>query len=495
MSNKRDRKKNNNNNIFNGISLQELVEKYLSESRDYIYNILVKEYKINKKTAEELEKNIHNSTISRMVERYKFTEPYTFWYPTEELQTEKNQINRFSIAGAYTDFVDFMTLSLSTPFYQSFGDTLGYYNGNWEFNYGDPYAGPDFVNDLIYEFINLGGINDISLLNWLSSDDTILYMATMRVLTDCIKISPNISDINMYGERLREAYLNARPSIENRHPGQTTIDSLEIQSNIAWNKLPYNSRAIGAGSAMRSGCIGIFFPGSHNRKKLIQLAVECSRITHNSTTAILGSIISALFTAYGLEKVPINYWPHKLRKLLKSNIIDDYMKSSRPNEYDLYSRDKVIYIGQWEKYINFRFSGINPRTDLRYLTNPVERYRYLSDNYSKNCDIPGSCADDCLIMAYDALLQSGGVLEKIIVYSILHPGDSDTVGSIALSWFGATYHSPKNHFILDRRFDELEYRDQLYNLYEENILNALRIYYKDIYINIARKIIKQTIRS
>ncbi|ANB50559.1 putative ADP-ribosylglycohydrolase [Powai lake megavirus] len=492
MSNKKIQNKNDRSDKpFGNINMAKLVDKYQSESRKYIYNILVDEYKINKKLAKEIEENVNKSTISRMTERYKFNEPYTFWHSAEEL----GMIDEYRIAVSnYTDFVDFMSTSLIIPFYQSFGDTLGYYNGNWEFNYGDAYAGPDYVNDLIYDFIDLGGINDISILNWLSSDDTILYMTTMSVLTECMAISPYIDDINIYGEKLRDAYLKARPMIENRHPGQTTIDSLDILSNIAWNEIPYNSRAIGAGSVMRSGCIGIFFVGSHNRQKLIALAVECSRLTHNSTSAILGSIVAALFTAYALEKVPINYWPHKLLKLLRSDMIDEYMKKSRPKEYNLFVRDKVIYIGQWKNYVDLRFSGINPRTNLRYMKNPVERYRYLSDNFSKGCDIPGSCADDSVIMAYDALLQSGGIMEKIIVYSILHPGDSDTVGSIAMSWFGAMYHSPKNHFLIDKNIEQLEFRNNLYQLYEDNVLNMLRVYYRDIYINTARKIIKQTIK-
>ncbi len=45
------------------------------------------------------------------------------------------------------------------------------------------------------------------------------------------------------------------------------------------------------------------------------------------------------------------------------------------------SRDKILYISQWEKYITFRFSGINPRTDIKILKNPVLRYEYFSNNF------------------------------------------------------------------------------------------------------------------
>ncbi len=98
----------------------------------------------------------------------------------------------------------------------------------------------------------MGGINDISILGWRASDDTILYMATYRILLS------NYKTIDQFGSELRKAYLETLPIMENRHPGTTTVRNLGVQQNIQWNQLPYDASAIGAGSAMRSGCIGIF---------------------------------------------------------------------------------------------------------------------------------------------------------------------------------------------------------------------------------------------
>ncbi len=39
------------------------------------------------------------------------------------------------------------------------------------------------------------------------------------------------------------------------------MQSLEAQKICTMDKLKYNSKAIGNGSAMRSGCIGLFYPG------------------------------------------------------------------------------------------------------------------------------------------------------------------------------------------------------------------------------------------
>lgn len=473
-------------------NIKQLVEHHLKQNRERIVKMLRKHYKMDEKSAKKAEKNINTATRTFMRETFTFssvicgTQTLSINKPFWAVQ-ESNSIKRmYELLNVdYPDFVNWAVMALTVPFYQSLGDTLGYYNGNWEFNYGDTNRAPEYVNELLYEFIYLGGVNNISITNWLASDDSILYMATMEVVSEDIRNPGN------FGEKIKKAYLEKKGILVNRNPGDTTMEALGIQENIEWDKLSYNSKSIGNGAAMRSGCIGIFYPGFQNRKKLIECAVESSRITHNSTIAILGSVVSALFTAFALERMHINRWPHELLELLRSNLIDDYMEKSRPNEYKLYYQDKGLYYGQWEKYVSRTFSGINVRTDLKFMKNPVERYRYLSENFSKGCDIPGSCGDDVVIMAYDALLRCDGVFEKLLVYSVLHPGDSDTVGSIAFSWFGALYHSPMEDLILHDKFIDLEFYEKLFSLLENNMELAVEIYATDIYNNVASQYIAQ----
>ena len=109
--------------------------------------------------------------------------------------------------------------------------------------------------------------------------------------------------------------------------------------------------------------------------------------------------------------------------------------------------------------------------------NPVERIKYLADNYSRG-DIkhPGARADDSVIIAYDSLLASDGNFEKLIVYSILHHGDSDTVGSIAGSWYGTYYldegiHNKNFEKELEvvNEIDELTAQKRLQEIMMENV--------------------------
>jgi len=344
------------------------------------------------------------------------------------------------------------------PIFHMLGDTLGYKNGEWEFNMGiNPKdVTSSLASEFVFEFLSLGGINDISLLNWRYSDDSLMYLATLEVANDH---SSESSTIDEFGQALKLKYLEIFPDLETRHPGTTTRESLfMLRDGVAWNGINYNSMAIGSGTSMRTGGLGIIFCGERNRLRLISSSIEASRITHNSAVAMLGGVTSALFTAFAIEQIAVNLWPHYLVEFIREDMIDNYLKESRPNEYASYQRDRVIFLGKWEKYITLRFNGRDKKKDQKMMQNPISRIQFLSDNFSRTekSYFPGACADDSVIIAYDALLESDGSLEKVIINSVLHPGDSDTTGCIALGWFIASFFSLKNTSIAYRMIVELE---------------------------------------
>jgi len=468
--------------------IRKCIQKHLGHVREEIINILQREYDLKLTDAQGIAERVMVMTEGNMREKYRFKEAPDTMQQFEILLKKKRGITTHQFIVQEKDMIDFINWFYSItsiPFYQSLGDTIGYFNGHWEFNYGLTNPPPEYTNDLIYEFISLGGVNDLSIVNWRASDDTLMYMATFDVLTQGAKT------IDEFGSLLRTKYLAIEKQMESRHPGGTVLKALETLKIKKWNEISYDREAKGAGTAMRTGCIGIFFPGKHNRLELIKRSIECSRITHNSTVAMLGGMAAALFTAYAMERVSINKWPHKLLQLLDSNVVDTYMKESRPADYEFYFRDKDLFVDQIKKYVGMRFAGLTPRLDIPILKNPVRRYKYFSENYSKGHEhFAGSCADDAIIMAYDALLESGDNLEKLIVYSILHPGDSDTVGSIAFSWFGAYYHSAKNNNLVEPKFDELEFGEEIGELARHSYNQMIKVYYLDLYFNTALHMLK-----
>jgi len=73
----------------------------------------------------------------------------------------------------------------------------------------------------------------------------------------------------------------------------------------------------------------------------------------------------------------------------------------------------------------------------------------------------GASGIDSVIIAYDCLIDAGNKWEKLVVYSMLHNGDTDTTGCIAAAFYGAVYgFGEVNKNVLKY----LEYKDELTKL-------------------------------
>lgn len=333
------------------------------------------------------------------------------------------------------------------------GDTIGFKNGDWEFNY-EQEVGPEFSNDLLYEFISLGGIIGIDLEGWIVSDDTVMHMETCKGLLE------ESDDLQKFGTILSKKYIESFKNMTRRAPGNHTKQIIYLlKGGLEWYRIPYDPMAGGSGASMRTSVIGLAFHGQDNREKLIAFSIEASRMTHNSVIGYLGGLVSALFTAYAIEGTKVEKWPFMLIDLLNGDMIDEYMKKTRG--YDEYQRDKKQFILFWKKFIEFRFKGkfFNNDKSMRI---PKIRTEFFMDNFNLNPKLgPGFLGHDSVIVAYDALASSNGNWESLVVYSMLHVGDSDSTGCIAASWYGALYGFRQ---VPENNLEHLEYRKELEEL-------------------------------
>ena len=354
------------------------------------------------------------------------------------------------------------------------GDTIGFKNGDWEFNYHDmdKLEVLDYVNELIYEFIDLGGINGIDLSAWKVSDDTFLHIAVAKALLTFTKKDGIGEDLireikaNMYDEAERmwdEAEGTYKGPDKkkvkfNRYIGVTTsenIDTFTVEFDARF--APYNHYGGGNGAAMRTLCIGMCFSGEKNRAMLMDLSIISSQTTHNNASGYLGGFNAALFTALAMENVPLKKWPYILIQYLNSSAIKAYL--SLDNLDQVY--DHGQYIRYWQKYIDTKFDKDGNPLKIRANSNPMHRIRYYHDNFYKGgiSNQIGSSGYLCMIMAFDALLDCNGCWEKLVVYAMLHSGDSDTIGAVAGGLYGAVYgfgDVPKKMTQHIERKDELE---------------------------------------
>lgn len=356
------------------------------------------------------------------------------------------------------------------------GDTVGYKNSEWEFMIGS--FSKTF--EKLYEFIDLGGITNISLKNWKVSDDTILHIKT------AISILHDFNSINSLGKILKTNFLDALKQFKKegynvRSPGKATLESLFIfDKGGDWKDIPYDLYNGGSGAAMRSLCIGLAFHGEENRHKLIQIAIESGRMTNNSTVGYLGGLASALFTAFAIENKHINKWPCLLLELFNNGTIDKYIRSAG-RDVEKYEEDHHIFLEKWHRYVDDKFNNEGIVIKRKSSANFIYREKYYHETFglkTKSKDslgvgtFIGSGGDDSVIIALDCLIDSGDNWEKLVYYSMLHMGDTDTTGAIAAGLFGALY-GYKNipHNFLEHIEYKKELTDigkQLFNKYYDN---------------------------
>lgn len=338
------------------------------------------------------------------------------------------------------------------------GDTIGYKNSEWE-----------FMNSLdkAYEFISLGGVNHISFKDWTVSDDTILHIKLAQsLLTNYNSINTLCENFSL---KLIEAYDEfAKEGFNKRAPGNITLNSIRnIKNGIAWNAQVYNINSGGSGASMRTACVGLAYNTEDQLDTLIQVAIETSRITHNSAVGYLGGLVTALFTSYAIQQLPIESWPFRLLELYESKRIQKYIVLVGRDVKEFES-DSIIFFEKWKIYVKDKFrdgevihrkSSINLYLRGKYYQ---EKFGYVSSvSTDKHYQFPGSGGDDSVIISYDCLLDSKNNWEKLIFYAMLHVGDTDTTGSIAGAWYGAYYgfeDIPSSHL------EYLEYKNELEKL-------------------------------
>jgi ADP-ribosylarginine hydrolase len=304
------------------------------------------------------------------------------------------------------------------------GDALGYKNGAYEFcRIGQ------MINDDVKD--SHGGVLNIRLdkKNWMISDDTVMTLASGDALVSEWKDKPELYT------RFAEKYIDCMSDMVGRAPGNTCLTytrRLRPKVPNGWI-IPFNPVGGGCGAAMRASPIGLAYHRPEDIDDLIAVAIESGRMTHNHPTGYLGSLASALFVSYAVQRKPLVSWGAGLMAMLDKawTYIEQEGRDVEENRREWY-----YFKDAWEKYLSDR--GISdgsskPQFPADY--GPGERDKfYNSVSYS---GWGGASGHDAPMIAYDALLSCGNSWEELCKRGMFHGGDSDSTGIIAGACWGA----------------------------------------------------------
>lgn len=365
------------------------------------------------------------------------------------------------------------------------GDMIGFGNGITEFNGGvifneenfpDDYekTAADYSETLVFNFIYNGAYTYHPLPHWTVSDDTIMLFANARALIKLKEKDKEESDINLLVEIAKNEYIaliSTNQLLEKfrevYHCGLTTLKYItKLRNGDDYKLFTYNEKAGGSGGTMRSAIFGTVFWKKEDILILLESTLKTTYLTHPNAIAFLGAIMVSLFASYAMQKLPINTWPYLALEIVESNIIDNMMEKYDAQTIAMYKRDKKMFCDKWNDYYEDRFIS-ETQTYKRTLAQkyPSERTSFYNLFSSRKKDVyPGAGGDDSTIVAYDCLIESDGSWEKIVTYSMLHVGDSDTTGAICAYLYGLVYGTPAISKIMIDNIKDTEYLEKAKNI-------------------------------
>jgi len=322
------------------------------------------------------------------------------------------------------------------------GDILGFNNGIIKTErpritkkkYGDSYISTAINTILInyFAFIAEGGINrDISKLRY--SFNTLMLFATMRGIENKNCKNEYIKVYNKFGEKkLAEIYFG----------NNIYLNSLQLLSKN--EPIKYSNSYDDSMVLSRAVPFGLLYWKKDERKKLISEIINNIILTHKNNTVYLSAITLGLFISYNKNKINKMEWVNKLVEYLLSEDFNNSIKDLKLYNTE-FLLDKEDYVSMWNEYgdetfSNNKFNIYNPKYKLMNYPNYRSNYLFHKFNdYNSNEFVYGLKSNEAILIAYDSLLLSEGVWEKIITMGMIGITDNSVMGMLCGILFGLEY--------------------------------------------------------
>lgn len=400
------------------------------------------------------------------------------------------------------------------------GDTLGFGSDHnpqnpfdevnpWELSGNTPYILHTLDQKFGGSYRNIRFRNEKGEQRWVISDDTILHFLAAKTLSRLLRKDPKIS-INKAISRLAKEHVEVLrfevegPRKNQRCFGQSTRKTYHLIKDDPenWKKyIIYNPEATGNGAAMRSMIYGFFYPGEHNRSKLIAACLNSGFLSNPSIRGTFGALTTAALTSFALENIPVSQWIPRLFAVFEQ--AREYLKgqSEQPDLPPAYrqlladclqgdSIDKWIL--SWQDYheILSQSKSVIPFS-LAFPQSYADRDRLHKSIHEKIAGVTrpswmaiGDSGDTAVMLAFQGLLagirklmdasgltedtgesltpdqlrdllqklpneRQEQIVDEIVKFTVLHGGDNDSTGGIALSLYGTLFgvQGMAEHFV------------------------------------------------
>nr|XP_036880854.1 protein ADP-ribosylarginine hydrolase-like protein 1 isoform X1 [Manis javanica] len=306
----------------------------------------------------------------------------------------------------------------------SVGDALGYRNAGRE--------GSAAGAKMRAELQALGGLDHLvlSAQKWPVSDNTIMHMATAGALTTdywCLD--------DLYREMVRR-YVEVLEKLPEPRADPATVESCsQLKPDnylLAWHT-PFNEKGSGFGAASKAMCIGMRYWQPGRLGTLVEVSIECGRMTHNHPTGFLGSLCTALFASYAVQSKPLVQWGRDMMRTMP--MAEEYCKKTIRHLAE-YQEHWFYFEAKWQFYLEER--KISEDTESK-ATFPERYDAEERDKVYRKWSSEGRGGrrgHDAPMIAYDALLGAGDNWTELCHRAMFHGGESGATGAIAACLFG-----------------------------------------------------------
>lgn len=324
-----------------------------------------------------------------------------------------------------------MDIVLKTMF---LGDVIGYKNGDWLNKYNESKLTYESSLELLFEFIQLGGINGLDITGWKNSINYPILLSLHTLLHNNNNVETILKQFkekfsNIIAERIAATNSKSEDITANKFKVDLSTE-IAIKNNFDTS---YSSDSSESNGTVWSCIIGLF---DISLDKLIELSINVTRLVYTSPYGYLGGFTSAYFTYLAKKHIPMYDWPFRLIKILKSKKIKKYVMKGE-KEYV----DYLGFINLWNKYIETRFNNSLPIV-TKSTSNVLFRSKYYYDNFAQIINqnkIIGKTGCDACIVAYDCLVDSKNNWEKLVIYAMLNPGETNVIGALSACWYVTLY--------------------------------------------------------